>query len=840
MQTVKKLIDKFIPENYKLSLIINRPDRTFSGIVSITGKVQPDTLTVDLHSKDLSIISINFDGKEADFSISDDILSITHPDLKAGAHIVDIVFEGKINDSMHGMYPCYYEQDNIKKELIATQFESHHAREVFPCIDEPAAKATFDVTLTTENNQIVLGNMPIKFQRVEKDNLLTTFETTPIMSTYLLAWVIGDLQKISGKTKDDVEVNIWSTPAQPLDNLSFALDIAIRSIEFFNQYFGIKYPLAKSDHVALPDFSSGAMENWGLITYREIALLADPKNTSISGKQYIAMVIAHELSHQWFGNLVTMKWWDDLWLNESFASLIEYAAIDNLQLDWNIWNDFASNDAIIALKRDSIDGVQPVCIDVNHPDEISTLFDGAIVYAKGARLLHMVKNYIGEKSFQAGLKNYFQKYAYKNTIGNDLWQELSETSGKNISNFIQNWLIQPGYPVLNVRREDQKITLSQQKIHSPLTPASDAIWQIPLNSNCQDAPIILNEKTISFNTRDDKLVRFNVGNFGHYLVNYDKQSKNQIIELIKNQELDIVSRIQILNEQTILSNMGFAPTSDLIDLLKAYENETEETVWDTISIAIGELKKFVIDDELAEKNLKQFVGKLAYKQYQRLGWSKNPEEAESETKLRSTILSLMIFAENEAVINEALQLFQQSSIQDLDPELRCLILVAVVIKKGDHDLIDWFINIYKSTHSSDIKNDITVGLSSTRNPKIIDELLNHIKDSSVIRKQDIARWIAYLLRNKYGRTKTWRWIKDNWEWIAATFKGDMSCDDYPRYAANALYTKDQLNDYMIFFEPLKQDPALKRAIEIGINEIADRVDLISRDSQFVKNALLNL
>src|SRR5690606_28324955 len=255
----------------------------------------------------------------------------------------------------------------------------------------------------------------------------------------LLAWVTGEMQYKTAQTNSGVEVNIWATPAQRPEALSFALEHSVKSIEFFDAYFGIPYPLAKCDQVALPDFSSGAMENWGLVTYRETALLADPATTTVASKHYIATVISHELSHQWFGNLVTMKWWNNLWLNESFATLMEYIAVDAIHPEWNVWLDFSSNESIMALRRDAIDGVQAVQVDVDHPDEISSLFDGAIVYDKGARVMRMLQEYIGHDAFRAGLASYFEEFAYSNTEADDLWRHLSEASGQNIAHLMNSW-----------------------------------------------------------------------------------------------------------------------------------------------------------------------------------------------------------------------------------------------------------------------------------------------------------------------------------------------------------------------------------------------------------------
>jgi aminopeptidase N len=842
MQTVQRLINQFVPINYKLLLNLNRLDRTFNGISTIQGTTQPGFNSIILHSKDLNIESIVFDDKNADFSYSnDDTLIINHPDINTGKHTVTISFSGKITDSMHGLYPCYYEFNGIKKELLATQFESHYAREVFPCIDEPAAKATFDVTLITENNITLLGNMPIKDQFSKNNKLTTTFETTPIMSSYLLAWVVGDLHKKSGKTKSGTEVNIWATPAQPDNSLDFALDIAIRSIDFYNEYFDTAYPLPKSDHVALPDFSSGAMENWGLVTYREMALLADPKTTSISSRHYIASVIAHELSHQWFGNLVTMEWWNDLWLNESFATLIEYIAIDELEPTWNMWQDFNSHEVIISLRRDSLDGVQPVQMNVNHPDEIDTLFDSAIVYAKGARLLQMLYHYIGEKAFRAGLKEYFRVHAYKNTSAHDLWLAFKNVSNKEIESFMNKWISQPGFPVLHVSQYDNKILLSQNRLANKLNIPSGTLWPIPLNSNDKNMPELLETRSLTIEYPNEKQpLRFNVGNYAHFITHYDSNLVKMIIEQLDTGNLNPIDRLQLLNEQHILANIGIISNAELIPLLNSFKDESIESIWNIISSIFGELIKIITTDETSELKLQLLAKKITIKQYDRLGWNSKLNEPEEDTKLRSTILGLMLFSEDPDIISFALKIFHSTPIENLNPELRIIYLTAAIRHENKTDDIDNLIRIYQKTDLADLKQDICAGLTSTRDEITISKLLDLIQNTSIIRTQDTARWIIYLIRNKYSRIQTWQWIRDNWEWINKTFSGDKSLDEYPRYIATALSTPEQLDEYMEFFKPMQTNLALNRVIEIGINEIKNRIDMIERDSESVKNTLLNL
>lgn len=839
MTSVSRLINTFAPTHYGLSISLERTQRTFHGTVTIKGTTSEHVPEIRLHAKDLTITHALIDGKEASSHHEDnDELVITHPDIIAGEHIVVVGFNGTITDDMNGIYPCYFEVDGIKQELLATQFESHYARQAFPCIDEPEAKATFDVVLTTEKDVTVLGNMPVKSQITNEDTLVTTFETTPRMSSYLVAWVVGELQKKTATSKSGVEVSIWSTKAHDPSNLDFALDIATRTVDFFDEYFGVPYPLPKSDHVALPDFSAGAMENWGLITYREIALLVDPKTTSLSTKQSAATVITHELSHQWFGNLVTMQWWNDLWLNESFANMMEYVAIDAIEPNWNIWLDQATGEVVSALRRDSLDGVQSIQIDVNHPDEISTIFDPSIVYAKGGRLLRMLQAYIGDDAMRVGLKAYFEKHQYTNTSADDLWQALGKASGKDIASFMHAWMTQPGFPVVTATREGATINLEQKQFFIGPNEPKDRTWPVPLHGISQQIPESLQAKETNFEYTDTAPFQLNHEGTAHFITRYDDGLLGDI--LAKLDSLSTIDRLNLLHEQTLLAQAGSISSATLIPLLKAYENETNEAVWSIISLAINELKRFVETDEEAEKKLRGFVGALSLKQYKRLGWEEKVGEDENDTKLRSLIIGLSLYGENKDAEATAEKLYAEHEPTDLDPELRTAVMAHAVRTDSKGTVIAGLLEIYKKSVSSELRDDIAAALTSTKSLVVIETLAKHLKDTSFIRMQDFTHWFVWLMRNRFGRSYMWQWTRDNWSWIVSTFKGDSHYDMFPRYIAGSLITREQLEEFKNFFAPYKSEIALSRNITIGETDLTGKVELVERDGPTVCEVLKNL
>lgn len=841
MQSVTRLFSQFHPRHYDIHWDLTRAhrDRIVTGTVSISG-TQTDPHMIRLHSHELDIISVSVNDTQIDtFSCepADDELRIPHD--VPGDVIIAINFRLSLSDAMHGIYPCYFVHDGTKQELYATQFESHHAREAFPCIDEPEAKATFRVSLTHTPHTVALSNMPVASHDGRDHATLTTFDTTPVMSSYLVAFVVGDLQRATTTTKGGVEVNVYATKVHTHSALEFALHHAARTIDFFDDYFGVAYPLPKSDHVALPDFSSGAMENWGLVTYREIALLADPKTISVSGKRYIAEVVAHELSHQWFGNLVTMKWWDNLWLNESFASVMEYLAPAHLYPEWNSWFDFTTNEAVVALRRDCIDGVQPVEVEVHHPDEITSLFDGAIVYAKGGRLLHMMQSWIGETAFRAGLASYFNTHRYANTTGDDLWHALGEASHQDVAALMHAWITQSGYPVVHASLEDGELVLRQEQFFVGPHTSSHKMWPIPLSANMPGLPALLDtaELRIPF-TRTDTLY-LNSCNTGHFIVHYDDALRHRIISDLKDGRLDDITRAQFLNEQMMLARGGIVSSASLIELLALYSDESNEKVWGMMALALSDLKKFVEHDARAERSLRQFTADLARPQYERLGLDARKDESEDDTKLRATILGCMAYGEDPHVIETLRQRYATTPLDQLEPETRDIVM-ATAVKYGNDTLVDQLIHDYRTSSSQELQNDIVGAIAATTHPEVFARLLPLLKEESTVRKQDLIRWFVAFLASRYGRSASWRWMRDEWHWIESAFDGDKSYDYFPRYSAGLLNSREQLEEYRAFFTPLRDNPALTRTIDMGLLDLEGRIDLLERDTPAVVAALNNL
>ncbi|MDQ5885529.1 MAG: aminopeptidase [Patescibacteria group bacterium] len=819
MQKVDRLYKQLHPKKYKLYIKLNTKVVSFDGRCTIIANLpKTNQKTIKLHAKDLSINMVTVNNCKTNFSQHDDILTLfAKEEFTKKSVSIEIEYSAPITKAMHGIYQSHTASGDL---MIATQFESHHAREAFPCVDETEAKAEFSITLETPNGT-ALSNMPYTLQTKTKDNnIITVFDVTPVMSPYLVAFVWGDLQRVSTTTNNGTEVSVWSSKNHDIESLVYPLEIAVKALEFLNGYFGVPYPLPKCDHVAIPDFSSGAMENWGLITYREIALLANPDTISTSQKELIALVIAHELSHQWFGNLVTMQWWDDLWLNESFATLMEYLIVDAIYPDWNIMSSFTDSEALMAFRRDILPGVQAVRTNVNHPDEISSLFDPSIVYAKGSRLLWMAYNYVGNQAFKNGLKQYFVNHAYKNTKGSDLWKALSNSSQKDVGALMQPWVEQAGFPYIEISRDNNNsITISQQQLSTEPHNNID-IWPIPLWPTNHNNLVLDNSK---LTLKWQEPVLFNkVG--GHYVCHYTSNIDNQSIQKqIEQRTLKVDNRLLILSDSALLAKCHVNSLTETLNLLVHYHDEPKEQVWGIISMIISDLRMLTEGDTKSEENIKKLVWSLTKTHYKKLGLEPSLSDNLNDKKLRGVIVSLAAYTENKLVIKEMLEYYTRFKEADLIPaDIRSQIL-SVAVKNGKDDYFYKLISLYPEAKTSAIQRDIAHALCSTKKVNNTLEILKKLKSDKFVRKQDLDMFIVLLLRNKHSRQSTWAWLCKNWQWISKTFASDKSYDMYPRYAAGAFCTPQGLKNYLYLFEPLKDEPALARNIEIGIKEIENKI-----------------
>ena len=669
------------------------------------------------------------------------------------------------------------------------------------------------------------------------------FQQTVRMSTYLVAFAFGELQSKKTTTESGVEVGVFATKAHQPKELDFALGIAKQAIEFYEKFYQTPYPLPHSWQLALPDFSAGAMENWGLVTYREAYLLLDPDNTSLDMKRLVATVITHELAHQWFGDLVTMKWWDDLWLNESFANMMEYVAVDAIHPEWKIWELFQTSEAPMALQRDATDGVQPVHVQVNNPAEIDALFDGAIVYAKGARMLVMVRALIGDDALREGLKNYFEAHKYHNATGSDLWDALGKAANLDIGAIMKSWLEQPGYPVVEAKVVDGQLQLSQQQFFIGDGHDTGRLWQIPLNANYKEAPQIMKEKAISLGNyqelrqQNGKPFRLNVGNNSHFIVKYDQTLMSDLLDHLD--ELNAIDQRQLLQDFRLLADGQQLSYADIIPLLPQFADSHSEIVNTALYAIVNKLKQFVTPDSAEEKALKKFVNQLSAKQVSRLGWEPRAGESNDDQLTRPIVLGAALYAENSEAIKAAHEIFTNNHqrLEKLSADIRPLVLRNEVKHYGSKDLFNEFLENYRETTDASYKGDLNSAITSTPDNSLITELISEFENADTIKPQDLRGWYRNVLANNAGQQAAWDWIRNDWDWLEKTVGGDMEFATYITVTANVFHTPTRLTEFKQFFEPKIDTPGLTREITMDISVIESKVKLIQAEKNAVIQAL---
>ena len=834
-----RFYEKFQPVHYDIYLDIDRAAKHFKGITTIKGNAV-DT-KIALHQKFLNVASVQADGQDVPFSFSDRQEAIQLELPHSGDVELKVVYDAKLTDTLMGIYPSYYTVAGQKKQLIGTQFETTAARQAFPGIDEPEAKATFSLAIKYDEQpgETIIANMP----EDHVENGVHYFQETVKMSTYLVAFAFGELQSKFAKTKSGVEIGVFSTKAHQPKELDFSLDIAKRAIEFYEDFYQTPYPLPQSYQLALPDFSAGAMENWGLVTYREAYMLLDPDNTTLNQKRLIATVITHELAHQWFGDLVTMKWWDDLWLNESFANMMEYVAVDALEPEWNVWEMFQTSEVPMALQRDATDGVQSVHVAVDDPAEIDTLFVGAIVYAKGARMLVMVRALLGDDAMRRGLKNYFAAHQYGNATGADLWQALGEASGMNVGQIMESWLEHPGYPVVEVKVEDGKLMLSQQQFFIGDGEEKGRLWQIPLNANYNQAPAIFSEQSLvlgdyaQLRKQNGRPFRINVGDNSHVIVKYDETLLNDILDHLD--ELGAIDQLQLLQDLRLLAEGRQISYAQIVPLLSRFKDSRSGIVNEMLYHVANSLKNFVQPAAKTERQLQQLFDQLSVKQVQRLGWLSQKGERNDDQLTRPIVLSAALYAQNSDAIKQAQALFDQyqDHLADLPADVRGLVLANEVKNYGSQELFDTLLADYQKTADAGFKQDICAALTKTQDDQLIAQLIDRFKDADTIKPQDLRAWFRGVLANDHGQQAAWDWIQQEWSWLEKTVGGDMEFPTYITVISRIFKTSQRLAEFKRFFTPKENDPMLKREIQMDEKVIASRVELIESEQAAVNAAI---
>ncbi|MBR3180417.1 M1 family metallopeptidase [Candidatus Saccharibacteria bacterium] len=782
---MERLLDYFIPEKYFLALHIDKYAGTIGGDVTVTGIAKQKT--IKFHAVDLSIDAVEVDGESVEFSLKKDLLEVHLSIISQNPIKVKISYHGTLNKNMEGAYLSTYEHDGKEEIIVATQFESHYAREAFPCIDEPAAKAIFELKITVPGDDLVLSNMPTG--RGDRDRRCHVFQPTPRMSTYLLAWVIGNFHGKTIKNSHGVEITTYCALNQDLDSVDFANEIAAKSLDFYDDNFGIKFPLAKLDQVALPDFEAGAMENWGLVTYRESMLLAG-KTAPLGTKKSVALTVAHELSHQWFGNLVTMQWWDDLWLNESFATAMEYYAVDHIHPEYQIFEGFFTRDCYAALTRDAMSGVQSVHQDVKSPAEIATLFDSAIVYAKGAHLMFMLIRLMGWDNFLKGIKDYFKKYQYQNTIGDNLWDALNTYADFDIKTLMHSFIDRPGYPVVSLN--DQGFTQKRFLLDAPLE-SSD--WPLP-------------EITEDMS--------------GHYIINLSEDQFSQRLEHFD--KLTLEEKLRLLIDHSLLTKTDLRNPASTIPLIQKFQHESSAAVWNIIASLIASLKIFVDDESKEEAALKVLVKNLIAPKLKEVGLTTNQNDDENTIRLRNNLLALAYFAEDKPTL-EKLAAEYSDDYASLEPETRDAILSAKIF--CDPSMTDVYLSAYQTTANPDIKDELLGAACLVKSQQEIKKPLALLGNLKIVKPQDQLYLFVDLYRNPKSRTETFDWLTKNWDKIKQS-GGDKSISDYPMLLGRLIRTDEEQQKFQTFFTPLKNDSALTRAITVAENEIKARLDLIKK------------
>ncbi|KAA0199835.1 hypothetical protein HAZT_HAZT007880 [Hyalella azteca] len=824
--------------------------------------IKSPTRVIKLHAVGLSIpsASVTYDEtKEVVNSVSVDCddasqtMSINFvEELVVGDGTLSLqAYTAPLDTQMHGLYRSkYLGEDGNVRWMAVTQFEAVSARRCFPCWDEPELKATFSLTLTVPKGKTALSNMPEDNRKDSQENSsldVITFQKSPIMSTYLVAIVVGEYEVLENVLDCGVKVRVF-TPLGKKAQGEFALDVASRVLPYYTDYFKVPYPLPKLDLITVPDFSAGAMENWGLITCRESLMLCDPINSSSLNKQRVVIYIAHEVAHQWFGNLVTMQWWTHLWLNEGYANFSQTLCADHLFPEYDIWTQFLSQAFIPALELDSLDSTHPVEVDVQSADSVDEIFD-EISYDKGASVIRMLHRYLGNENFQIGMNLYLTRHQYSNTCTEDLWKALADASGKPVEKVMSPWTRQSGFPMVSVeaQTEADSITLHVSQTRFFLNGSKDssnALWAVPIDVACSMDDkircILLDKSSATLELpamSPNDWIKINAGACGFYRTKYSSDLLKRLVPQLSNQTLPTLDRINILDDLLAMVQAGHTSTVELLEVLKAYKGEEDYSVFMSIKNCTSTLSSVLSHRKELKSLMAPFIRDLFANIHQKLGWEPNESESYLDKLLRPMVLSTLGENGEQSVIQKCQSLLVDhvSGSKMLPADLRACVYKTCMIH-GDASTLNTLMKLHRDADSQEERDRLSRCMGATSQLDLLTSVLEFTLEE--IRPQDIP-FVLYSAAgySAEGSAFVWEYFKTNYhsKFVPLYADSDLMIR-LIKFVSGNFASDDKAEDIRSFFAALQFPPGWRGAQQ-NIENIRLNAAWLERDADAVSQYL---
>lgn len=757
------------PEHYTLALTPDLKAATFTGTESIDVTLDQPSTTITLNAAEIKFLSVTAGAQAAQVSLDPDKeqATFTFAQPLAGKVTLDIRYTGILNDKLRG----FYLSKTARRNYAVTQFEPTDARRAFPSFDEPALKATFDIALTVDRGDTVISNTNIVSDTPAPDDKHTIkFATTPRMSTYLVAFLVGDFQCTKGSS-DGVPIRACSTPDK-VKLTQFAVQAAEYVLHYYDTYFGIKYPMPKLDMVALPDFEAGAMENFGCITYRETDLLIDSKTASIPEKKNVAAVVAHEMAHQWFGDMVTMQWWNNIWLNEGFATWMEHKPVAAWHPEWNIPQDQAQ-ELDTTLNYDSQATTRTIRANADTPAQINEMFDG-IAYGKAGAVLNMVENYVGEETFRQGVHNYLAAHLYANATAEDFWNAQTATSHLPVDKIMSSFVEQPGVPLLTFTGASASgVPVAQSRFFLTPTAADQTSqqWTLPvcLKTSGKSVCTLLHPGEASIPAAAGAPFFYaNALAKGYFRTLYTP-SQYKAIEASAETALTPVERINFIGDRWALVPSGRSSIADYLNLVLALKQDPNAAVLDTALSKIYDIKaKVATGKDLDKLNaaIRSDFGPV----YAGLG-KPSKHDSFDRSQIRALLFELLGAASDPAIVAESKQIadrsFGHKRDKNLDPALSDA-AVMIAASNGDEAFYDKVLAASKDSSDPGLQSDALQTLARFLDPTLVTRTLDYAS-SGEVRNQDSWRIFSILLRQRSTRAEAWEYIQKHWDKVHAQF-----------------------------------------------------------------------